>query len=561
MKRLRWQLIIIFLTGLVVGFLLLGEQPSQQLIALEPAKGGIYAEALVGSLQRLNPVLDFYNSVDRDVNSLLYSGLIRFDDRGLPKADLAESWGISMDGTIYNFTLRPNIRWHDGEPLTSKDVMFTIELLREGGDIVPKDMQTFWQQVEVKDLSDNTLQFKLPEAYSPFLDFLDFGILPEHILANLPFGEIVNSQFNLQPIGSGPYKFDRLIVENDQITGVVLSVFEDYYGKKPYIDQVVFRYYPDGASAFKAYQDGLVQGIGQVSLDILTPVLTEANLNLYTVRRPELSLIILNLKNPQATFFQDVNVRRALMTGLNRQWIVDNLLQSQAVVAEGPITPGSWAYYDNLEKVGFDLEAAKNILKESGYIVSADGSSVRQKEGTALSFVLSYPDTENHKALAEAIQKDWQLLDVQVDLESVPYEELVNIRLQDRDFQAALVDINQAHSPDPDPYPFWDQSQATGGQNYSQWDNRTASEYLETARVTLDFEERSRLYRNFQVVFSEELPSLPLYYPLYNYAVDQELQGVRVGPLFESSDRFLTFSDWYLISKLPSINLPPAEEQ
>lgn len=561
MKRLRWQLIIIFLTGLVVGFLLLGEQPSLQLLSPEPAKGGVYAEALIGSLQRLNPVLDFYNPVDRDVNSLLFSGLIRFDGRGMPIADLAESWGVSMDGTLYNFTLRQNILWHDGEPLTSKDVLFTIELLREGGDIVPKDVQTFWQQVEVRDLSDNTLQFKLPEAFSPFLDFLDFGILPEHLLANLPFTEIVNSQFNLMPVGSGPYQFDRLIVENDQITGVVLSAFDKYYGKIPFIDQIVFRYFPDGESAYQAYQDGLVQGIGQVSLNILTPVLKEAKLNLYTSRRPELSLIIFNLKNPQTTFFLDVNVRRALLTGLNRQWIVDNLLQSQAVVADGPIMPGTWAYFENIDRISYDLEVAKNILKEGGYVVSGDVNPVRQKEGVPISFVLTYPDDEFHQALAEAIQKDWQLLDVKIDLDAVPYEELVNVRLQDRGFQAALVDINLSHSPDPDPYPFWDQSQATGGQNYSQWDNRTASEYIETARVTVDFDERTRLYRNFQVVFSEELPSLPLYYPLNNYAIDREVQGVRVGPIFDSSDRFLTFSDWYLISRLPSKNIPPSADQ
>ena len=142
MKKLRWQLIIILLTGLVVGVLLLGEQPvAGPQLKPEPVQGGIYTEALVGSLQRLNPVLDYYNAVDRDVDRLIYSGLIRFSEHGLPEADLAESWGISQDGTFYNFTLRSDAIWHDGQPVTSDDVVFTIELLREGGGVVPEDIQ------------------------------------------------------------------------------------------------------------------------------------------------------------------------------------------------------------------------------------------------------------------------------------------------------------------------------------------------------------------------------------------------------------------------------------
>ncbi len=110
MKKLRWQLIIIFLTGLVVGVLLLIEQPDiKSTFIPEPTRGGVYTEALVGSIQRLNPVLDYYNEVDRDVDALLFSGLIKFDSSGTPQPDVAESWGISQDGTIYNFTIRTGV--------------------------------------------------------------------------------------------------------------------------------------------------------------------------------------------------------------------------------------------------------------------------------------------------------------------------------------------------------------------------------------------------------------------------------------------------------------------
>jgi peptide/nickel transport system substrate-binding protein len=129
------------------------------------------------------------------------------------------------------------------------------------------------------------------------------------------------------------------------------------------------------------------------------------------------------------------------------------------------------------------------------------------------------------------------------------YDQMVLNALNLRDYQAALIDLNLARTPDPDPYPFWHQSEATGGQNYSQWDNRTASEYLEQARVNTDYAVRTRLYRNFQVIFQKELPSLPLFYPVYTFGVDEQVRDVQVGPLFEVSDRFSTISEWNLVQR------------
>ncbi|HNM37050.1 MAG TPA: hypothetical protein PKI33_08305, partial [Anaerolineales bacterium] len=114
---------------------------------------------------------------------------------------------------------------------------------------------------------------------------------------------------------------------------------------------------------------------------------------------------------------------------------------------------------------------------------------------------------------------------------------------------AALADLNTTRTPDPDPYLFWHQAEATGGQNYSQWDDRTASEFLETARTTADFNERIRLYNNFQVVFAKELPSLPLYYPVYSYGVDSQVQGVQVAPMYDVSDRLSLINEWYLVTR------------
>jgi peptide/nickel transport system substrate-binding protein len=553
MKKLRWQLLVVLLALASIAVLLLGQQPALlpgiAEAPIQPTTGGVYSEGLVGSYGRLNPLLDFFNPADRSVDALLYSGLIKFDGRGLPQGDLAESWGISQDGTVYNFSIRPNAVWHDGEPVTSEDVIFTVELLRDEAFPVPDDQRDFWDQVEVKLLDEKTLQFRLPEAFSPFMDYLAFGVLPKHLLGDMTADEIVQAPFNLEPVGSGPYQFDHLIVEDGEIKGVVLNAFEDTYAQRPFIDQVVFRYYPDSAAALSAYEQGDVLGISQVSREVLPQVLGMSGLNLYTGRLPGLTLLYLNLDDPELPFFQDAAIRRALLQGLNRQWMVNNLMDGQAIVADGPIFPGTWAYYENIEHLEYDRQAALAALKEAGYTIPAEGGSVRTSDdGARMEFELVYPDTGIFPQLAQTIQDNWRPLGVAVTLKGVSYQELMSDYLEPRTYQAALVDLNLTDSPDPDPYPFWHQAQITGGQNYAQWDDRQASEYLEQARVETDLGEREKRYRNFQVRFTTEMPALPLFYPVYSYAVDESVQGVRMGPLFSPSDRFNTLRSWYLVA-------------
>jgi peptide/nickel transport system substrate-binding protein len=553
MKRLRLQLIIVLLALVAIAALLLSQQPALQAVevAPAPAEGGIYSEALVGTPGRFNPLLDIYNPVDRDVDRLIFSGLIKFDERGLPQPDLAESWGVSQDGTTYNFALRPDALWHDGEPVTSDDVIFTIELMSDENFPTPEDTRKLWNSIEVRRMNDKTIQFRLPEPYAPFLDQLTFGILPFHLLGDLSPQEIINAPFNLNPVGTGPYLFDSLVINEGEINGVVLKAFENYYLPRAFIEQFVFRYYPDITAALDAYDAGDVLGVGEIPVETLPRALAEPNLGLYSGRLPELSLVLFNLDNEDVPFFQELEVRKALYMGLNRQYMIDTIMNGQAILASGPIYPGTWAYYDDQVPVTFSPEASIDILRKAGYTIPAEGGSVRAKEGVRLAFELVYPDEDYHAALAQSIQKYWAALGVDVTLKAVSYDELVQDYLNPRDYQAALVDFTTANSPDPDPYPFWHQAQTPNGQNYSNWDDRQASEYLETARVTADIGERERLYRNFQVRFDQEIPALPLFYPVYSFAVDNQVQGVRTGPLFDMSDRFAHVTEWFLFVERP----------
>ena len=552
MKKFRWQIIIILVTGMVMGLLLLSEQTGFRLVSPVPTSGGVYTEGLIGSMQRLNPALDYYNSADRDVDRLIFSSLIKFDEKGLPKSDLAEIWGISYDGLTYNFQLRENAEWHDGTPVTAEDVVFTVDLLRDPDSVLPDDIKEIWNTVEVTALSDNLVQFQLPEAFSPFMDYLDFGILPKHLLSGMTYSEIINSQFNLNPIGSGPYKFESLLVEEGKVQGVVLSSNSNYYLDTPYINDFVFRYYNDAQSAYSAYEEGTVQGISQVTSDILPQVLDNPELALYSAIEPEFSIILFNLNNSDVEFLQDATIRRALLMALDRRGMIDRILDGQGVIADVPVLPNNWSYYSSVSRVDQDVAAAENLLKEADYTLEEEGATVRSKDGQPLSFRMLHPNDAYHTQLAQAIQSDLEKIGVEIELVPVSYDALILDHLQPLTYEAALIDINYSRSPDPDPYPFWDQAQQTGGQNYSQWENRIVSQYLEEGRVLLDTGERAKLYRNFQVVFSEELPALPLFYPVYNFAVDKSVQGIRLGSWYDTSDRFSNISEWYLLAQTSS---------
>jgi peptide/nickel transport system substrate-binding protein len=550
LRRLRWQILIVVVALIAIAVLLSGQQPVQvQVFEPEPVAGGVYTEGLIGSLNRLNPVLDTYNPADKDINRLLFSSLVRFDDRGLPRAELAESWGISRDATVYNFSLRKGAKWHDGESVTSSDVVFTIDLIRSPDLPTPEDIRTMWMDIEVIILDDFTLQFRLPEPFAPFLDYLTFGILPSHHFEGLSPGDMIEDPFNLAPIGSGPYQFQNFIVEGGDIIGVSLTAFDEYFLDRPFIDDLVFIYFEDDSQALEAYQAGEIMGISKITDSSLSDALVEQDLNIYTGRLPELSMVILNLDNPRVPFFQNVNIRKAMLMGIHRQWIIDYLLNGQAMIADGPIFPNTWAYYDGIGRIEYDSIKATNIIREAGYTIPADNGGIRADDTGPFAFTLLHPEGETHTAVAKRIQEYWSDLGIGVTLRAVPYESLISVYLDTRNFEAALVDINLTRSPDPDPYPFWHQTQATTGQNYSMWNDRQASEYLEQARIIVDPSERTRLYRNFQVRFIQELPVLPLYYPVYSFGVDEEVEGVRTGPLVEPNDRFANITEWFLFSE------------
>lgn len=562
MKNFRWQILIAVIALVAVALVLLSQSQVGETITqiIEPAaSGGVYVEGLIGEPIRFNPLLDDYNQVDQDVTRLVFSRMIRFDSWGNPQPELAESFGVSVIGDIYNVQLRENALWHDGMPVTTADVLFTISLMRNGEMPLPADVRALWNSVQVTAFDALNLQFKLPEPYAPFIDYLSFGILPKHILEGKSPQELINDPFNLLPIGSGPYQVADLRSADGKITAVVLEAFPDYYMGEPLIEQIVLRYFDSSAEALQAYQAGEILGIGSVEPEDLDAVLAEPNLNIFSVRVPEMVMVLFNLGEDSPAFFKDTAFRQAMMTALNRSWMIDQAMDGQAVQANSPIMMGSWAYFGETETYDFNPEAAIKMLRAGGYGLPAESSLIREKDGVRLSFDMIYTDQQEYTLLAEMIQEYWAAVGVEVNIIPIPADAIYRDYLAPRNYEAALVDLALYNSPDPDPYPFWHQAMAASGQNFSQWNDRRASEYMERARVTPDRLERTRLYRNFQIHFSRELPALPLFYKIYNYPIDQQVLGVQLGPLYDPADRFDQVYLWSLETR-PIVQEAPQVE-
>ena len=554
MRNIRWQLLIAIGGLALVVVLLIGQTPDQVTAPAQPVTGGVHSEALIGEIIRLNPILDFSNQPDRDIDRLIYHGLLHFDSRGIPVPDLAAAWSISADATLYTFTLREDAVWHDGEPITSDDIVYTYSKLQDDNYPGPEDIHELWNQVNIIQLDDRRVQFQLPEPFAPFLDYLSVGLLPDHLLRGVSAGDLIDHPFNLDPIGTGPFRLDQFILEENRITGVSLVAFDEFYGQQPFLERIELILFENEQDALKAYNNGEVKGIGYLGESILSEGLSLPSMNVHSARLPRLGLIFLNLQNPEKDFLSEKTVRRALAIAINRQWIIDQVFLGQAVQSIGPIMPGTWAFAEGIKALPFDPDEAAQILESEGWELPAGASPgtpeyQRVKDEEILSLELVHLEDDTNTQIAELVKQYWEAIAIQVELVPVSSDSLLNDFLQPRDYQAALTELDLGSYPDPDPYSLWHDSQTETGQNYSGFSDRNISIWIEQARTTPDRGRRSDLYTSFQYRFQDQVPSILMYYPIYNYGIDAQVQGVTVGPLFNPSDRFNTVFDWYLVAR------------
>jgi peptide/nickel transport system substrate-binding protein len=280
-------------------------------------------------------------------------------------------------------------------------------------------------------------------------------------------------------------------------------------------------------------------------------------LQLFSAQLTGYTLIFLNLQDPELPFFQEKLVRQALLYAIDRQELVNSVLKGQGLVAHSPILRGTWAYDNGVVRYEHDPDQARDMLTRAGWrapnpllaeIGETSGEdSVREKAGVKLAFTLLTDDDPLHVELAEEIARQWEAIGVKATPRAIG-SGLVREFLHPREFEALLIDL-ELHG-DPDPYPLWHSTQASGeGQNYAGFVSYEVDKLLEEARCTTDSGRRAELYRRFQEIFADEVPSLLLYYPIYTYAVDEKVKGVQLGPMGDPSDRFRNVTEWYIVTK------------
>jgi peptide/nickel transport system substrate-binding protein len=564
-KYIRWPALLallgIVLIAAVLLYVSMGRNvdlplsyPTSSATTMVQRRGGTYIEGVAGYPRLINPLFSELNDIDRDLCALVFEGLTRVNEHNQIVPLLAERWQVSSDGLTYTFYLRDSVRWQDGEPFTADDVLFTTGVLQSPDFPGLPSLSELWRSVEVTQVDRYTVQFTLLEPYAPFLDYTTIGLLPKHILGKVPVTDLDQDPFNYAPVGTGLFRVQELTSDH-----ILLSTSPYHHlWSSTQLDHVEFRFYPSYEDILTAYENGEVMGISRLLAQDMDRARGNPDLQLLSARLSGYSLIFLNLQNPDKLFFQDLRVRQALLYALDRQALIDGVLGGQGFVIHSPIIPQSWAYTPEVRQYPYDPEQAKALLDRADWKlpdprqvtlgeIEPDDAMVRSKKGQMLEFVLLTNDVPDRVALAHAIADQWAAIGVRATVQSVSMSNLTQNYLTPRRFDAVLSQW-QSLRPDPDPYPVWHSTQAvSAGQNYSGFSNRDADEAIEVARQITDPVQRAELYKSFQVIFAEQVPSLLLYQAVYSYAVDKQVRNVQIAPMSDSSGRFSSIANWAVL--------------
>ncbi len=529
-----WQVVLI-IAGIISAVCLAAAGLFLLLTREAPASGGAYTEAMAGSPQALTPLLAAFNDPDRDLTSLLFSGLTRLQKDGALQPDLADSWQVSEDGKTYTFRLRGNAEWHDGRPVSADDAVFTFQTL--GSKDLPTDPElvALWAQVKPEKVDPSTVRLTLAQPFAPFLSYTTIGLAPSHLLRGVAPKDIAAAAKNA--VGSGPFRLKDASLER-----VMLEANPKAYNGRPLLDALDFRFFKDDASVAAALVAGQVDGAllyPSVGKDVAGRVRATPTVTMRPMSRGNATVLFLNAVNP---LFQNKSLRQALSYGVNREGLVDTALDGFGRPADGPIAPDWWAYNGDVKRYEFNPEQAGKLLDDAGW--KAGGSGIREKEGQPLRFSLLTNNDKGRVAVGEALARDYKRLGIQVDLQASGITGLMQNFLIPRKYESILFGMESGY--DPDPYPYWHSTQATAeGLNVASYGNPDVDKLLERGRTTTNTDERKQLYAQFQQRFAEEMPSIVLYYPLYVYAQAKRVRGVEVAPLYDTSSRFYNIKNWY----------------
>ncbi len=542
-RKEKWAIYLMLCLILVSSLFLLGKSWLEN-TRVVPATGGKHIEGVVGIPRFVNPILAQTNDVDMDISSLIFSSLVKIDSQGNLVPELAEKFEIDQDQKTYTFFLRKDVFWHDGEPFNASDVVFTAQAIQDPRYKSP--LRTKLQGVEIEKIDDYTVQFKLKDVYAPFLYNLDFGILPKHIWEYIPSEFIELAEYNLKPIGSGPFKFLKLKKDKKgEIKSFYLEKFKDYYSKAPYIEKIIFKFYPSQEQLLSAYNKKEVLGVAGISPKNFKKIKAGNNFNLLELSTTQYFAIFFNQTKSKP--LANKTVRLALAYATDKEEIIQEIFDGRARNINSPILPGMLGFTQDTKIYDFAPEHAKNILEADGW-KDTDGDGVREKEEVKLEIELVVSEWPELKSSAEILAKQWERIGVLPHLKVLGISEIQQNYIRPREYEALL--FGQSLGPDPDPFAFWHSLQRRDpGLNLAMYTNKETDILLQEARLTLDESVRIENYEEFQKKLIQDVPAIFLYSPSYLYLASKSIKQEMPPLITNPSQRFAGIEEWYIKTK------------
>ncbi|HEX2965636.1 MAG TPA: peptide-binding protein, partial [Syntrophorhabdaceae bacterium] len=360
----------------------------------KPSYGDMMITGSIGEASNLIPILATDGS-SHDIANYVYNGLLKLDKNLNIVGDLAESWEVSPDNLTITFHLRKGVKWHDGQPFTARDVLYTYKVI-----VDPKTPTAysgdFKEVQEAQAIDDYTFKVTYKQPFAPGLVSWSTAILPAHLLEGT---DITKSALARRPIGTGPYKFKEWI-PGDR---VVLTANSEYFDGRPYIERQMIRVIPDLATMFLELKRNTVDVMSLTPLQYIKQTEYPAfqrEFNKFKYLSFGYTYLGYNLKHD---FFKDKRVRQAISYAINKQELIDGVLLGQGVEATGPYKPDMWAYSGNVKRYEYNKQKALALLSEAGFQKGADG--VLRHGGKPFEFTILLNPNSVRFQCAEIIQR------------------------------------------------------------------------------------------------------------------------------------------------------------
>ena len=528
-------LIFVSLLICVSAFQLLGYQRSYSQYA--PASGGTFAEGVVGPLETMNPLFA-RTSAEQSASRLLFSSLLTYDTTTHLRGELADSWRVENDGKRYVVDLKKDLVWHDGKKISADDVIYTVSMIKNP--LVRSPLYASWSQIKVTKLSQTSVAFDLVRAYAAFPHALTFGILPKHILGSTPPERLRESDFNRQPVGSGPFVFTRLqIIDPDEGRLIVyLDRNKTYNRGAPKLDRFQLHVFKDSAAIKQAFIRQEINAGADLNSSELQDINNQRQ-NAVVYKTLISDGMYAFLKN-DAPEFSDPLVRKAFVMGTDRVALIKKL-HGYANKLDGPLTLQQLPSSQQRRQPSFNNEQAVALLDQAGWKLQGQK---RVKDGVVMSIDLVSVQSGDYPIIVNELKQQWQRLGAEVNIRLVDPNDIQQTVILPRSYDALVYELELG--ADPDIFAYWHISQADPrGLNLSNYKSTIASEALSSAQLRLESSNRTPKYEIFTDTWIADNPAIALYQPQLHYATAADTLALRSASTLSSrTDRYRSVELW-----------------